>query len=54
MWFNKESKEIINELSTNLINGLSSSEAKSRLDKNGLNKIQGKEKIYISTFLISN
>jgi P-type Ca2+ transporter type 2C len=44
MWFNKESEEIINELSSNLINGLSSSEAKSRLEKNGLNKIQGKKK----------
>lgn len=44
MWFNKESKEIVNELSTNLINGLSSSEAKLRLDKNGLNKIEGKKK----------
>ncbi|MDV4150498.1 calcium-translocating P-type ATPase, PMCA-type [Clostridium sp. AL.422] len=44
MWFNKDSKEIINELSTNLINGLSSSEAKLRLDKNGLNKIEGKKK----------
>ncbi len=44
MWFNKESKEIVNELSTDLINGLSSSEAKLRLDKNGLNKIEGKKK----------
>lgn len=44
MWFNKESEEIIQELSSNLINGLSSSEAKSRLEKNGLNKLQGKKK----------
>jgi len=44
MWFNKRSEEIINELSSNLINGLSSSEAKSRLEKNGLNKLQGKKK----------
>ncbi len=44
MWFNKESNEIINELSTNLINGLSSSEAKLRLDQNGLNKLEGKKK----------
>ena len=44
MWFNKESKEIINELSTDLINGLSSSEAKLRLEQNGLNKIEGKKK----------
>ena len=44
MWFNKESDKVINELSSNLINGLSSSEAKSRLEKNGLNKLQGKKK----------
>ena len=44
MWFNKGSEEIIQELSSNLINGLSSSEAKSRLEKNGLNKLQGKKK----------
>lgn len=44
MWFNKESDQIISELSSNLINGLSSSEAKSRLEKNGLNKLQGKKK----------
>ncbi len=44
MWFNKNSKEVINELSTDLINGLSSSEAKLRLSKYGLNKIQGKKK----------
>ena len=44
MWFNKNSKEVINELSTDLINGLSSSEAKLRLTKYGLNKIQGKKK----------
>ncbi|MGG7057157.1 calcium-translocating P-type ATPase, PMCA-type [Clostridium nigeriense] len=44
MWFNKRSEDIINELSSNLINGLSSSEAKSRLEKNGLNKLQGKKK----------
>lgn len=44
MWFKKETKEIINELSSNFINGLSSSEAKSRLDRDGLNKIEGKKK----------
>lgn len=44
MWFNKNPKEVINELSTDLINGLSSSEAKLRLTKYGLNKIQGKKK----------
>lgn len=53
MWFNKESKEVINELSTNLINGLSSSEAKLRLDQNGLNKIQGKKKKSIFQLFLS-
>lgn len=44
MWFNKSSEEIIKELSSNMINGLSSADAKSRLEKNGLNKLQGKKK----------
>ncbi|MBS5885081.1 MAG: calcium-translocating P-type ATPase, PMCA-type [Clostridium sp.] len=44
MWFNKSSEEIIKELSSNVINGLSSADAKSRLEKNGLNKLQGKKK----------
>ncbi|MDZ5016742.1 ATPase, partial [Clostridium perfringens] len=44
MWFNKGSEEIIKELSSNLINGLSSEEVKTRLEKNGPNKLQGKKK----------
>ncbi|WP_195429470.1 calcium-translocating P-type ATPase, PMCA-type [Clostridium sp. D46t1_190503_E9] len=44
MWFNKSPEEIVKELSSNVINGLSSSEAKARLEKNGLNKLQGKKK----------
>ena len=44
MWYSKNSYEIIKELSSNEVNGLSSNEAKSRLEKNGLNKLQGKKK----------
>ncbi|MCR1950695.1 calcium-translocating P-type ATPase, PMCA-type [Clostridium sp. DSM 100503] len=44
MWFNKSHEEIVKELSSNVINGLSSSEAKARLEKNGLNKLQWKKK----------
>lgn len=44
MWFNKSSEEIIKELSSNVINGLSSADAKSILEKNGPNKLQGKKK----------
>lgn len=44
MWFNKSSEEIVKELSSNVINGLSSEEARVRLEKNGLNKLQGKKK----------
>lgn len=44
MWFNKSPEEIVKELSSNVINGLSSSEAKARLEKKGLNKLQGKKK----------
>lgn len=44
MWFNKSSEEIIKELSSNVINGLSSADAKLILKKNGPNKLQGKKK----------
>ena len=44
MWFNKNSEEIVKELQSNIINGLSSEEAKSRLEKDGLNKLRGKKK----------
>lgn len=44
MWFNKSSEEIVKSLSSNVVNGLSSEEAKIRLEKNGLNKLVGKKK----------
>ncbi|WP_291649078.1 calcium-translocating P-type ATPase, PMCA-type [Clostridium sp.] len=53
MWFNKNSEEIIEELSSNVINGLSSTDAKSRLEKNGLNKLQGKKKKSILQLFLS-
>lgn len=44
MWFNKTSEEILKELNSNDINGLSSIEAKQRLETNGENKLSGKKK----------
>lgn len=44
MWFNKSSEEIIKEMPSNVINGLSSADAKLILEKNGPNKLQGKKK----------
>ena len=44
MWFSKSPEELMQELSSNMINGLSSDEAKIRLEKNGPNKLQGKKK----------
>ena len=53
MWYSKDTNEIINELSSNLINGLSTLEAKSRLDENGPNKIEGKKKKSIFNLFLS-
>ena len=44
MWFNKTSEEAIKELNSNALNGLSSTEAKERLETNGENKLAGKKK----------
>ncbi|ATD54762.1 calcium-translocating P-type ATPase, PMCA-type [Clostridium chauvoei] len=44
MWFNKNIEDIIEEFGSNTTNGLSSSEAKSRLEKNGPNKLASKKK----------
>ena len=52
MFFNKSSEDIIKDLSSNMINGLSYNEAKSRLEKNGPNKLKGKkQKTLIILFL---
>ncbi|MDU1312969.1 calcium-translocating P-type ATPase, PMCA-type [Clostridium septicum] len=44
MWFNKDVEDTVKNLNSNIINGLSSSDAKSRLEKNGPNKLAGKKK----------
>ena len=44
MWFNKTSEEALKELNSNALNGLSSTEAKERLETNGENKLAGKKK----------
>ncbi|MBU3132001.1 calcium-translocating P-type ATPase, PMCA-type [Clostridium gasigenes] len=44
MWFNKTSEEALKELNSNALNGLSSTDAKERLETNGENKLAGKKK----------
>ena len=44
MWYNENSKDILEKLKTNSINGLTSEEAKLRLEKNGLNQLNAKKK----------
>lgn len=44
MWFNKTSEEAVKELNSNALNGLSSTDAKERLETNGENKLAGKKK----------
>lgn len=52
MWFSKSSDEAIKEFATDPLNGLSSDEAKKRLDKNGENKLASKgKKSIVSLFL---
>lgn len=52
MWYNKDTKEVLIRLNSNSINGLTSSEAKNRLQKYGPNKLISKDKkSLISIFL---
>ena len=44
MWFKKTSEEVLKELNSNALNGLSSTEAKERLETNGENKLSEKKK----------
>lgn len=44
MWFNKSTQDVLKELDSDSINGLSSTDAKERLGKNGENKLAGKKK----------
>ncbi|MGB8456053.1 MAG: cation-translocating P-type ATPase [Anaerocolumna sp.] len=52
MWFSKSTEEVFKELKVNPLTGLASEEAKIRLDKYGLNKLEDKpKKSLISLFL---
>ncbi|WP_330587910.1 cation-transporting P-type ATPase [Anaerocolumna sedimenticola] len=42
MWFSKPTDEICKELNVNPLTGLTSEEARMRLDKYGMNKLEGK------------
>ena len=44
MWFDKDSTDVIKELNSDSLNGLTSEEAKIRLQKNGENKLASKKK----------
>ncbi len=44
MWFNTDSNDVIKELNSDSLNGLTSEEAKIRLQKNGENKLASKKK----------
>ncbi len=44
MWFTKSQEEVLKELNVNPAAGLTTEEAKKRLDKYGLNKLKGKPK----------
>lgn len=44
MWYNEDSKEIVEKLTSNSINGLTNEEVKIRLEKNGLNQLKAKKK----------
>lgn len=52
MWFSKSTEEIFKELDVNPLTGLTSGEAKARLEKYGMNKLEGKpKKSLLSLFL---
>ena len=52
MWFNKSPQEAITKLSSNILKGLSTEEAKIRLSIKGKNKIiDQKKKILLRLFL---
>ncbi|MHA0856815.1 cation-translocating P-type ATPase [Paenibacillus sp. CMAA1364] len=44
MWFSKSKEEVLQELEVNVATGLTTNEAKSRLEKYGPNKLKGKPK----------
>lgn len=52
MWFSKSQNDVLKDLNVNQATGLSSKEAKERLEKYGLNKLKGKpKKSFLSLFL---
>lgn len=53
MWFSKSSDEVLKALEVNPSTGLSSEEARRRLEKYGYNKLKGKPKKSIVTLLLS-
>jgi len=53
MWFSKSSDEVLKALEVNPSTGLSSEEARRRLEKYGYNKLKGKPKNSIVTLLLS-
>ncbi|MDS0524628.1 calcium-translocating P-type ATPase, SERCA-type [Clostridium sp. SHJSY1] len=53
MWFNKNPKDVITELSSHPIEGLSSSEAEKRLERDGKNKLAGKKKKTLFALFLS-
>ena len=51
MWFTKSQEAVLKELNVNSKTGLSTEEAKNRLEKYGLNKLKGKpKKVYYNYF----
>ena len=44
MWFSKSQEDVLKEFDVNPLKGLTSEEAKIRLDKYGENKLKGKPK----------
>ncbi|MDF2544050.1 MAG: putative rane protein [Herbinix sp.] len=53
MWFSKSQDQVLTELKVNKASGLSSSDAKGRLEQYGMNKLKGKPKKSIASLFFS-
>ena len=53
MWFSKSQNDVVKEFGVNPANGLSTAEAKTRLEKYGFNKLKGKPKKSIVSLFFS-
>jgi Ca2+-transporting ATPase len=53
MWFSKSQEEVLKELNVNPVTGLSTEEAKVRLEKYGKNKLKGKPKKSLSSLFFA-